>query len=285
MIRRSTDYLVVHCSATPGTLDIGATEIRGWHKAKGWSDIGYHFVIRRDGKVELGRPENMVGSHVQGHNANSLGICLVGGTDAKQRPQNNFTPEQWASLQTLLMRLTQKYRGATILGHRDFPKVAKACPCFDAIKWAQEMGLPAAPRMRSFAASMLIETEARPEIEDGDEAEPGEGQSLPPDAAPPATSGGKWLTALFFNAFPVDRGTSKTRPGMSKKLLDHKVPTSASPKNATGSTQIGRFASRMKLSISMVGTSATNHRPTKMAGREVDHGSDAAIKTAMMSAG
>lgn len=195
MIRRSTDNIVVHCAATPPTADIGAKEIRGWHLQKGWSDIGYHFVIRRDGRVEPGRPENLVGSHVQGHNSNSLGICLVGGTDAKQRPQNNFTPEQWASLQTLLMRLTQKYRGATILGHRDFPKVAKACPCFDAIKWAQEMGLPAAPRMRSFTASMLIETEARPEIEDGDEADPGEG--IDPQLDPPRTGPGKWLTALF----------------------------------------------------------------------------------------
>lgn len=198
MIRRSTDYLVIHCSATPGTLDIGAKEIRGWHLQKGWSDIGYHFVIRRNGRVELGRPENLVGSHVQGHNANSLGICLVGGTDAKQRPENNFTAEQWASLQTLLMRLTQKYPNAKILGHRDFPKVAKACPCFDAIKWAQEMGFPAAPRMRSFTASMLIETEARPEIEDGDEADPGEGIGEGDTVQPlPPTGPKKWLTAML----------------------------------------------------------------------------------------
>lgn len=196
--RASTDYFVIHASATPPTLDIGAAEIRGWHKAKGWSDIAYHFVIRRNGKVELGRPENLIGSHVAGHNSNSLGICLVGGTDAKQRPQNNFTAEQWASLQTLLMRLTGKYPVAKILGHRDFPKVAKACPCFDAIKWAQEMGLPAAPRMRSFTASMLIETEAQPEIEDGDEADPGEvsGSEIPNGSAPP-TGPGKWSAALF----------------------------------------------------------------------------------------
>ena len=82
--------------------------------------------------------------------------------------------------------------------HKEFPKVAKACPCFDAIKWAQEMGLPAAPRMRSFTASMLIETEARPEIEDGDEADPGEGSDPEfPDNSPAPTGPGKWATALF----------------------------------------------------------------------------------------
>lgn len=196
MIRKSTDFLVLHCSASPPNVDVGVDEIRQWHLKRGFSDIGYHYVIRRDGKVELGRPENLVGSHVQGHNSNSLGICLVGGTDARQKPQNNFTAEQWASLQTLLMRLTQKYPKARILGHRDFPGVAKACPCFDAIEWAQDLGLPAAKRMRPAMASLMMET-AAPEIEDGDEADPEEGQTLPPDAAPPATSGGKWLTALF----------------------------------------------------------------------------------------
>lgn len=196
MLRAKTDWLVVHCSATPGSLDIGAAEIRQWHIAKGWSDIGYHFVIRRNGKVEPGRPENMIGSHVKNHNANSLGICLVGGVDAKQRPQNNFTAEQWASLQTLLMRLTAKYPGAKILGHRDFPGVAKACPCFDAIKWAQEMGLPAAKRMRPAMAQMLGEFEARPEIEDGDEADPDDIPSAG-SAPAPATGPGKWATALF----------------------------------------------------------------------------------------
>lgn len=197
MIRKRTDWLVVHASATPPTLDIGAAEIRGWHMQKGWSDIGYHFVIRRNGKVEIGRPENQVGSHVAGRNSNSLGICLVGGTDARQRPENNFTAEQWASLQTLLMRLTQKYPGATILGHRDFPGVHKACPCFDAIEWAADLQLPAVRRMRPAMAS-LAGFEAAPEIEDGDEADPGEGApGADPGTVPAPTGPGKWATALF----------------------------------------------------------------------------------------
>jgi len=196
MQRRSTDYLVIHASATPPTLDIGANEIRGWHKAKGWSDIGYHFVIRRDGKVEIGRPENLVGSHVKGRNANTLGICMVGGTDARQRPQNNFTAEQWASLQTLLMRLTGKYPVAKILGHRDFPGVAKACPCFDAIKWAAGLGLPAARRMQPVTASMLRAIKV--EREDGDEADPEEMAGTDEEGAG-STTAGQWATALTPN--------------------------------------------------------------------------------------
>jgi hypothetical protein len=197
MIRKSTEFLVIHCSASPPNVDVGVAEIRQWHLKRGFSDIGYHFVIRRDGRVEIGRPENLVGSHVRGHNSNSLGICLVGGTDARQRPENNFTAEQWASLQTLLMRLTQKYPNAKILGHRDFPQVAKACPCFDAIKWAQGLGLPAAKRMRPAMAS-LAGFEAAPEIEDGDEADMGEGNAPGfPDSSPAPTGPGKWATALF----------------------------------------------------------------------------------------
>lgn len=142
--RKSTKYLVVHCSATRPSMDVGAKEMRAWHKQKGWSDIGYHFVIRRDGRVEKGRAENLVGSHVAGRNANSIGVCLVGGVSEKNflTAENNFTPEQFASLKTLLATLVKKYPGAVVLGHRDFPKVAKACPSFDARGWAKKEGLP-----------------------------------------------------------------------------------------------------------------------------------------------
>ena len=142
--RKSTKYLVVHCSATRPSLDVGVKEIRQWHKNQGWADIGYHFVIRRDGKVERGRAENLVGSHVAGRNSNSLGVCMVGGVNQNDftKPENNFTPAQFASLKTLLKMLSEKYPGAVVLGHRDFPKVAKACPSFDARAWAKKEGLP-----------------------------------------------------------------------------------------------------------------------------------------------
>ncbi len=141
--RKTTNWIAVHCSATRPSLDIGVKEIRQWHKNQGWQDIGYHYVIRRDGKVEKGRAENLVGSHVAGYNAVSVGVCLVGGVSQKDiKPENNFTKEQFASLKTLLKTLSEKYKGAKIRGHRDFPKVSKACPSFDAIVWAKKEGLP-----------------------------------------------------------------------------------------------------------------------------------------------
>ncbi len=157
MLRKQTKYLVLHCSATPPGMDVGVERIREWHvQGNGWSDIGYHFVIRRDGRVENGRNEASVGSHVAGHNHYSIGICLVGGVDvasAASAPQNNFTEAQWAALRTLLRTLLDKYPQATILGHRDFPGVSKACPSFDARAWATANGFPAATALRGIVAT------------------------------------------------------------------------------------------------------------------------------------
>lgn len=142
--RKSTKYIAIHCSATRPAMDVGAKEIRSWHKAQGWEDIGYHFVIRRDGRVEKGRPVDAIGAHVAGFNATSVGVCMVGGlSQKKMEPDNNFTTEQWASLKDLVGKLVEKYPGAIVRGHRDFPKVNKACPSFDAIAWAKKQGFPA----------------------------------------------------------------------------------------------------------------------------------------------
>ena len=137
--RERTDYIVVHCSATRPHQDIGAEEITKWHKAAGFKDIGYHYVIRRDGVLERGRPDEAVGSHVKGFNEVSVGICLVGGVKADDpfKPDNNFTPEQFVTLKTLLTKLKEKYPKAKIQGHRDFPKVGKDCPCFDVKAWVK----------------------------------------------------------------------------------------------------------------------------------------------------
>lgn len=133
--RESTDYIAIHCSATPEHMDIGAAEIRKWHTDKGWRDIGYHFVIRRDGQVELGRDINEIGAHVRGFNDESIGICLVGGVDRAQSPVHNFTVSQMDTLGGLVSGLKQIYRNADVYGHRDFPGVNKACPCFDVPVW------------------------------------------------------------------------------------------------------------------------------------------------------
>jgi N-acetylmuramoyl-L-alanine amidase len=141
--RRSTKYIAVHCSATRPSMDVGVTEIRKWHKAppNNWDDIGYHYVIRRDGRIERGRGETLVGSHVKGFNAVSIGVCLVGGVnqDDFTKAENNFTKPQFASLRKLLRELKLRYPDAAIQGHRDFPKVSKACPSFDVRAWLGDL--------------------------------------------------------------------------------------------------------------------------------------------------
>ena len=103
---------------------------------KGWSDIGYHFVIRRNGTIERGRDQSLEGAHAHGHNQDSIGICLVGGVDDLGKPDRNFTDAQFASLKTLVFGLVMEYRNVTrVCGHRDLPGVTKACPCFDAEDW------------------------------------------------------------------------------------------------------------------------------------------------------
>jgi N-acetylmuramoyl-L-alanine amidase len=144
MMRRSTNWIAIHCSATRPSQDIGAADIRRWHKAQGWRDIGYHFVIRRNGKIEKGRAIDAVGAHVAGFNSSSVGVCMVGGVNQAdyRKPENNFTAAQWASMKKLVADLSARYPKARVRGHRDFPRVAKACPSFDAIAWAKKAGFP-----------------------------------------------------------------------------------------------------------------------------------------------
>lgn len=145
MARTKTDFIAIHCSATRPIQDIGVKEIDKWHKAQGWTGCGYHFVIRRDGRVEKGRQVDAIGAHVAGYNARSVGVCMVGGIGEKTfQPENNFTKAQWASLKQVVGDLVKKYPNAKVQGHRDFPKVAKSCPCFDAIPWAKANGFPTA---------------------------------------------------------------------------------------------------------------------------------------------
>ena len=130
--KRVITDIVVHCTATVEGKDFTADDIRKMHKAQGWSDIGYHYVVRIDGTVENGRDVNLIGSHVAGHNSHSIGVVYVGGLDKNKKAKDTRTEEQKASLLSLLMDLRKLYPNAKISGHRDFPGVAKACPCFDA---------------------------------------------------------------------------------------------------------------------------------------------------------
>ena len=133
--RTRTDAIVIHCSASQNKPSIDRATIAQWHRSRGFMDIGYHFVIKTEGDVEVGRDIDVVGSHVQGHNSSTIGICMVGGVDEANRPTNNFTPEQMNSLRKLVTELKLQYPEAEVKGHRDFPNVNKECPCFDVKQW------------------------------------------------------------------------------------------------------------------------------------------------------
>lgn len=129
---RKINKLIVHCSATPEGRDVKTETIKDWHvNGNHWKDIGYHYVIELDGSIHKGRDESVIGAHCSGQNADSIGICYVGGADKYcKTPKDTRTEAQKQSLIKLLKELKQKYTGAVIYGHRDFAK--KDCPSFDA---------------------------------------------------------------------------------------------------------------------------------------------------------
>lgn len=129
--KRMINEIIVHCSATPEGKDFTVSDIRRWHKQQGWSDIGYHYVVYRNGHVEPGRDVDLGGAHCTGHNTHSIGVCYIGGCakDGKT-PKDTRTLAQKAALLSLLKDLRELYPNAKIHGHRDFAN--KACPSFDA---------------------------------------------------------------------------------------------------------------------------------------------------------
>lgn len=129
-IMRNINEIIIHCSATPASRDIGAPEIAYYHRHIGFETIGYHYVVRLDGTVESGRPLTRIGAHCKGHNANSIGVCYVGGINAYGLPDDTRTEDQKWALRKLLISLKSQFPGAVIHSHRDF--APKACPCFDA---------------------------------------------------------------------------------------------------------------------------------------------------------
>lgn len=131
--KRNIKELIVHCSATPEGKDYSVDTIRQWHLQRGFSDIGYHYVVYRDGSIHIGRDESIIGAHCTGHNSYSIGVCYIGGcaSDGKT-PKDTRTTEQKQSLVKLLKELKTKYPQASIHSHKDFTN--KACPSFDATK-------------------------------------------------------------------------------------------------------------------------------------------------------
>jgi len=130
MAREETKYIVLHCSQTKPSMNIGAKEIDRWHRERGWLKIGYGKVIKRDGTVEQGREDDAVQAHVRGYNHCSYGLCVVGGLSEDNENEDNFTAEQWDSLKITLEKLLVKYPDAQIVGHYMLDE-NKTCPNFN----------------------------------------------------------------------------------------------------------------------------------------------------------
>lgn len=127
---RKINKIILHCSATKPDQDFGVVDVRRWHKGQGWNDVGYHFIVKLDGTIEKGRPLHIPGAHVKGHNADSIGVCYIGGVDENGMPADTRTEAQKESLDQLLTYLAYRF-DAPISGHNDYTN-AKACPSFKA---------------------------------------------------------------------------------------------------------------------------------------------------------
>ena len=137
---RKIDKIILHCAATPEGKDFTIKDIRNWHLARGFSDIGYHFVIYRDGSVHRGRAIDFAGAHTTGQNKHSIGICYIGGCAADGKtPKDTRTPEQRFALFKLVYELMQQYNipVSKVFGHREFAN--KACPSFDMSVFRKEL--------------------------------------------------------------------------------------------------------------------------------------------------
>jgi len=126
---KTINKIIIHCSATKEGVDFKINDVRQWHKARGFIDVGYHYVIELDGTIRRGRDEDQTGSHCKGYNKNSIGICYIGGLDRDGNPKDTRTSEQKHAMKILIESLKDKYNNVTIHGHNEFSN--KACPCFN----------------------------------------------------------------------------------------------------------------------------------------------------------
>ena len=130
---RDLKRIILHCSATPEGREVSVETIREWHtdpppRGRGWSDIGYHYVIHLNGEIEIGRPIEVQGAHVSGENEDSIGICYIGGVDALNKPKDTMTVLQEISFLDIVKSLRLIFGELSIHGHNEFS--TKACPSF-----------------------------------------------------------------------------------------------------------------------------------------------------------
>ena len=138
--REITDTIVIHCTQTPPNMDVDVAKVTEWHTQRGFDTIGYHYLIKRDGTLQLGRDEDVVGAHAVAVNGTSIGVALAGGGNADKGWENNFTPIQFETLKSILLKLKDKYNIEKIIGHYQVDD-KKECPSFDVPGWLEKNGL------------------------------------------------------------------------------------------------------------------------------------------------
>ena len=126
---RHVKRIILHCTATEPDQDIGVAEVRRWHTSEplNWTDIGYHYLIRLDGKIERGRPVNLIGAHTKGHNHDSVGIAYAGGIKHGD-PFDTMNACQERCLLDLIFALRLVFGDIPVRGHNEYS--TKACPSF-----------------------------------------------------------------------------------------------------------------------------------------------------------
>lgn len=138
---RKIKEIIVHCTATKEGVFVSLDTVRRWHMVdRGWSDIGYHYLVLLDGTIEEGRPIERSGAHAKGRNRNSIGVAYVGGLDNNMNPKDTRTQDQKDSLHNLLTNLLVSYPESNLIGHNEVSK--KACPSFnvfDEYKYLKEL--------------------------------------------------------------------------------------------------------------------------------------------------
>lgn len=130
-MRRIT-MIVLHCSGVMPNVHQDISVVDNYHRSKGWKGVGYHFYVRRDGTVEIGRRLEEVGAHCVGHNKYSIGICYEGGLNSAAQAEDTRTPQQVRELRKLVERMHAYFPNAIIVGHHDL-NPTKPCPCFDVV--------------------------------------------------------------------------------------------------------------------------------------------------------
>ena len=138
--RQITDTIVIHCTQTPKDMEVDVEKVTQWHKDRGFDTIGYHYLIKRDGTLQVGRDEDVVGAHAVAVNGTSIGVALVGGGTADMGWENNFNSEQFDTLKSIILKLKDKHDIEKIIGHYQVEE-SKKCPSFDVPGWVIENGL------------------------------------------------------------------------------------------------------------------------------------------------